>query len=151
MTLRPATLDDTASLHALEQRLFEPHNYPISRRMFRHHLTCNLLYVALGENEELLGYALMLVRGRKSAKLYSLGVDVRARGQGVAHALLERLVNEACALPMRRIVLEVRTDNKGAIHLYEKHGFVTLRRLAGFYRDGCDALLMQRPCCGSAL
>ncbi|MBN2894380.1 MAG: GNAT family N-acetyltransferase [Campylobacterales bacterium] len=56
--------------------------------------------------------------------------------------LLERLFSEACALGMRRIVLEVRTDNSGAIGLYEKHGFATLRRLGHFYRDGCDALLM---------
>ncbi len=144
MTLRCAELGDVAALDALERRLFEPHNFPISRRMFRHHLTCNLLYAAFGNGGELLGYVLVLTRGRKRAKLYSLGVDERVRGQGIAGALLDFAIDALHQRGFREMVLEVRVDNIGAIALYEKRGFKPLKHLKHFYRDGCDALLMER-------
>jgi ribosomal protein S18 acetylase RimI-like enzyme len=32
----------------------------------------------------------------------------------------------------------VRTDNRSAIALYERHGYTRVRRLPGFYEDGAD-------------
>ncbi len=54
-----------------------------------------------------------------------LGVDEGARGRGVGHALMSAAI-ELCFgwLGVRRIELEVYTDNAAAQTLFARHGFV---------------------------
>ncbi len=150
MTIRNAVSTDVLALDALEQRLFEAANYPISRRMFRYHIRHNLLLVAQSNSGGIMGYVLVLIR-RKKAKLYSLGVDVAFRGRGVARMLLEKMLEHVRDLGFTCTVLEVRCDNAGAIRLYRETGFETIRILKGFYRDGCDAYFMEKCHAGAPL
>lgn len=55
-----------------------------------------------------------------------------ARGLGLGHALLERLLPEMRAAGFRRCYLETTSQMLAAQHLYQRHGF---RRLAG--SEGC--------------
>ncbi len=142
MTIRHAVASDALPLSELEARLFDTANYPLSRRAFRYHIPRSLLLVAESEGE-IAGYALALVRGRRAAKLYSLGVAPELRGRGIAAALLRALLDELEVRGFERVVLEVRSDNAGAIALYRQLGFDLLKRLEAFYRDGCDAYLME--------
>jgi ribosomal-protein-alanine N-acetyltransferase len=142
MTYRSATLKDTASLSKLEAQLFSTENYPISRRMFRYHIQRNRIIVALDDTGKIIGYALALIR-KRWAKLYSLGVLKEYRGEGVASTLLTRLCEQLKMQKSERILLEVRVDNPKAITLYERHGFLPIRCTPRFYKDGCDALIME--------
>ena len=69
-------------------------------------------------------------------------------GQGVGSALMAAIVDLADNwLALKRVELEVYTDNAAAIHLYEKFGFVlegTKRKFA--FREGeyVDAHVMAR-------
>ncbi len=74
----------------------------------------------------------------------TLGVVAEARRQGVAGALLdegERLgrIRGVCAW-----LLEVRSDNLGAIMLYENVGYAEVGRRPRYYACGADAVLMTR-------
>jgi ribosomal-protein-alanine N-acetyltransferase len=142
MTYRSATLKDTVSLSKLEAQLFSAENYPISRRMFRYHIQRNRILVALNDAEEIIGYALVLLR-KRWAKLYSLGVAAEYRSEGVASTLLKQLSEELKLQGYTRVLLEVRVDNPKAVALYARYGFRTIRRTSGFYKDGCDALIME--------
>ena len=51
---------------------------------------------------------------------------------GIGTVLMEAVINKARTLKKRKIELEVRNDNEGAIHLYEKLGFYT----EGIKKDG---------------
>ncbi len=143
MTIRPARSGDAAALSILEADLFTAANYPLSRASFYYHIRHNLLFVAETEQGEIAGYALALIRRRK-AKLYSLGTAPHYRGQGVGGALLESMIKELNERGFKEVVLEVRCDNTGAVTLYERYGFIIVNRLDAFYRDGCDAYLMER-------
>ena len=88
------------------------------------------------------GYILVLIK-RRDAKLYSIGVDKTHRGKRIANSLLSFATSELLELGFKKILLEVRTDNHGAILLYKKSGFKTIKTIKGFYGDGCDAYLMQ--------
>lgn len=143
MTLRPAVPADAASLDALERTLFTAENYPLSRAMFYYHIRNNLLLVAETDAGEIGGYLLALVK-RREPKLYSLAVAPAFRQQGIATLLLSAMFGELHARGVRRCVLEVRTDNAGAIALYLRHGFHAVKTIKGFYKDGCDALFMRR-------
>ena len=142
MIYRSATLKDTTPLSKLEAQLFSAENYPISRRMFRYHIQRNRIIVAVDGSGKIIGYALALLH-KRWAKLYSLGVLKEHRSEGIASTLLTQLSEQLKMQENERILLEVRVDNPNAIALYERHGFLPIRRTPGFYKDGCDALIME--------
>jgi len=141
MTITKAITSDTSKLYALELELFSEVNYPLSRNGFYYHIKNNLLYVAK-QDEEVVGYILTLIK-RSHPKVYSLGVSEAFRGQNIASKLFETTINELKALGFKKLELEVRTDNIGAIELYKKLGFQTQRTSEVFYLDGCDAFIME--------
>ncbi len=142
MKLKKALPCDVRGLYQLEQELFGAENFPLSKQSFYYHVRHNLLYIAQTDTGEIAGYVLALVR-RKNAKIYSLGVALAFRGSKLALELMEHVMKELKALGFERSVLEVRTDNKGALSLYHRLGFSIIKRFKAFYRDGCDAYLME--------
>jgi ribosomal-protein-alanine acetyltransferase len=75
------------------------------------------------------------------AELLRVGVAPQARRQGLARALLVEGLERLRRLDIQVCFLEVRVDNKGAIHLYESLGFSCTGMRRGYYRDGTDALI----------
>ena len=66
------------------------------------------------------------------------------RRNGIADKILCKLVNHAQETDVSVITLEVRSENAGAIALYEKHGFTTVGTRKGYYKNPeDDALLMN--------
>ena len=68
------------------------------------------------------------------------------RRRGVGRALVERLICEARALGLERVLLEVRVSNSAAIGLYTDCGFKVLATRRDFYdkprEDGCTMQLI---------
>lgn len=141
MIIRKAEPLDAAKLYKLEQELFSVENYPLSKSSFAYHLRNNLLYIAEVDGN-IAGYVLVLIK-RTNAKLYSIGVSEAYRGRKIANELLKIVSKELISLGFKLILLEVRIDNEIAIALYKRLGFNVKKRLEGFYRDGCDAYLME--------
>ena len=77
------------------------------------------------------------------AELITVGVHPRARGTGIAIAMLGIMENEVKKLGAKKIFLEVSAENTAAINLYKKCGFVQ-NGLRPKYYDGVDAILMQK-------
>lgn len=100
---------------------------------------------------ELPGYALLLYRrGSEVARLYSLAISARARGQGLGSGLLERSERHAVERGCSRLRLEVRIDNEVAIGLYERRGYRRFGHIEGFYEDGSDAWRYEKTLTCSA-
>jgi putative acetyltransferase len=85
---------------------------------------------------------------RRHAGAVGMSVHDEWQGKGIGTALMHAAVDLADNwVNLRRLELEVYTDNESAIHLYERFGFEregTLRQHA--FRDGryVDAYLMAR-------
>lgn len=56
--------------------------------------------------------------------------------KGIGGMLLEKLIGFARQAGIELIRLEVRSDNAGAIHLYEKYGFQHVGRLPAYFKIG---------------
>jgi ribosomal protein S18 acetylase RimI-like enzyme len=136
---RLAIRADLPALLRLEQECFAQDR--MSERSFRRLLTVPSAELLVAESgAELLGYALLLLRrGARAARLYSLAISRQARGQGVGGGLLGRIEALAIQRDCTRLRLEVRIDNAVAIGLYERRGYRRFARSAGFYEDGSDA------------
>ncbi|RAR63646.1 MULTISPECIES: ribosomal protein S18-alanine N-acetyltransferase [Halomonadaceae] len=102
-----------------------------------------------GNGDELLGFAVLACLPFE-AELQAITVAPAARRQGVAKALLERLIATATDWGSERLLLEVRASNAQALGLYRGLGFIEEGRRRGYYpaaeasslRE--DALLMGR-------
>lgn len=77
------------------------------------------------------------------AEIITIGVHPDARGTGIAIALLGIMENEIKKSGIKKIFLEVSTENIPAINLYKKCGFNQNGRRPKYY-DGVDAILMQK-------
>ncbi|NMM94325.1 ribosomal protein S18-alanine N-acetyltransferase [Bifidobacterium oedipodis] len=79
----------------------------------------------------------------EDAELMTIGVGAAWQRQGIAAALLNRLVESAREQGAQRMLLEVRVDNEPALHLYRKFGFVRLGLRKRYYQpEGIDAYTM---------
>lgn len=145
--IRKAKTSDISKLFALEKELFTSENFPLSRGSFAYHVKNNLLLVA-ELDESIAGYVLVLVK-YNNAKLYSIGISKTYRGKKIASKLLEAVSEELIALDFKKILLEVRVDNEAAISLYKDFGFTFTKRVKAFYRDGCDAYIMELDYAGN--
>ncbi|RSX51435.1 ribosomal protein S18-alanine N-acetyltransferase [Bifidobacterium callimiconis] len=78
------------------------------------------------------------------AELMTIGVDKAHQRQGIAAALLGRLLQDAERQGARRMLLEVRVDNDPAIALYQRFGFTVMGRRKRYYQpEGIDAYTMS--------
>ena len=68
-------------------------------------------------------------------------VDTIYQSKGYGNKLLNDFFNQFEASSS---ILEVRSSNARAIHVYEKNGFKTIRIRKQYYSNGEDALFMQK-------
>ncbi len=142
--IRSATLEHLDALVALECRSFDTDR--ISRRSFRHLLTRAHAVTLIDEVAgELRGYVMVLFNaGTSLARLYSIAVDERAKGQGVAKGLVEAA--EAAALEGECVSmrLEVRRDNGASLALFSRLGYRQFGQYVDYYEDHMDALRFEK-------
>lgn len=142
--LRPAERRDLDELLRLEDLSFDADR--LSRRSFKRWLRHgDCVFEVLATPRGLLGYILVVLRrGTRLARLYSLAVDPAARGGGIASLLIEQgeaRAREEGALYMR---LEVATGNAPAIALYRKLGYEPFGLYRDYYEDHDDAVRMEK-------
>lgn len=77
------------------------------------------------------------------AEILTFGVDPGYRRQGIARAMLSKLIDDAAGIGAARLFLEVAQSNAPAIALYQLAGFEVISRRAHYYRSGDDALVMR--------
>jgi len=139
--IRRLTYADLPQVIAIERRAFPT---PWSLAMFVLELSKpSGICLAATRDGSLVGY-LVCSRYDTVWHIMNVAVDDRLLRQGIATALIERLLEIADG-PGEQYTLEVRTSNDAAIRLYEKFGFRSAGRRRGYYHDNReDALIMWR-------
>ncbi|MFV8782806.1 peptidase C39 family protein [Microbulbifer sp. SA54] len=142
--LRSATEKDVDALSELEQQCFSGDR--LSRRRLRHWVRADNRVFLVAEGEGcLLGYVLVLLRrGTRLARLYSLAVGPAGRGQGIGKALLSAAEDASSRTGRLYMRLEVAEHNSAAIALYQQLGYRTFGSYANYYEDAGTALRMQK-------
>jgi ribosomal protein S18 acetylase RimI-like enzyme len=142
--IRSATLADLDALVEIEKRCFEIDRF--SRRSFRYLLTkANAETIVDIRDGDLLAYVMLLFNmGTSLARVYSIAVDPKIRGQGIAAALLEKAEQVTLEHDCVYIRSEIRTDNKPSQSLFTKHGYKQFGMIKDYYEDHADALRYEK-------
>ncbi|HET7009796.1 MAG TPA: ribosomal protein S18-alanine N-acetyltransferase [Anaerolineales bacterium] len=143
--IRPMTMADIAEVVAIDRLSFP---VPWPERSYQYELSENpaahLLVAEIQDSPRarLVGYiGLWLLVDE--AHISTIAVHPAERGQGIGEALLVAGLAWATKRGADMATLEVRASNAGAQALYRKHGFETVGRRPGYYKDNHeDAVLM---------
>lgn len=81
----------------------------------------------------------------RKGHIISVAVLPEFRRAGIASELVKQALNALQDMKADECYLEVRETNETAIELYEKLGFSLARRVAHYYADGAEALVMMIP------
>jgi [ribosomal protein S18]-alanine N-acetyltransferase len=137
--IRPAHPADLPAILAIEQVAFNGDRF--NRRQFRYlMLRAQARFDVLESAGRVCAYSILFTpKLLRRARLYSIAVHPSAQGRGYGMLLLQRCIDLARASGFSHLTLEVRSDNRPAITLYERLGFVFSGSRAGYYEDGCEA------------
>ncbi len=106
-----------------------------------------LTLAAFEASRQLVGFVMTRQAGEE-CEILTIVCDNKKRRSGVASLLMMHTLELSRLRKAKRIFLEVASDNRPAIRLYEKHGFTEVSRRPGYYRQGRaapeDALVMAR-------
>lgn len=76
------------------------------------------------------------------AEIHDIVIHEHSRRTGRGQQLVSEFERLAESMGAKKVFLEVRTDNRPAITLYTKRGYIRSGCRPGYYADGQDALLM---------
>ncbi|WP_306520282.1 GNAT family N-acetyltransferase [Rheinheimera sp.] len=144
LQLRPALLADLPALAALESQLFADVVYPAFFFRQAYDLWPDLLQLAV-QDDKLLGYILAAPaqQGPQEIGILSLAVAKEAQGQGIGKLLLATLLDNVPA-ECSKLWLTVAPDNKAALALYQKFGFLCAKTEADYYGKGEDRMVLVK-------
>lgn len=136
-----ASWRDLRPIVALEKICFGRDSWPWMEILAALSLPGTIRLKAEG-NAEILGFVIGDRRGRKDLGwVASIGVHPTYRRRGVGRRLLAACERE---LGTARVRLSLRRSNEEALALYRKVGYAQVGVWPEYYRDGEDALVMER-------
>lgn len=139
MNIRLAQPADVPSLTVIENQ--QPRCAQWGENGWRTELSEKSSYVFCAQEQTVIGFvALRLAAG--VGEILNVGILPKFTRRGVGTALLSHVLAWTRENGGEEISLEVAADNKAAIGLYEKAGFLPVGRRKKFYSDGQDALIM---------
>ena len=143
MTIRRMKKKDIPEVAFIESQCF---TQPWSEHGFEEAMN-DAVFLIAEENEQIAGYIGMYVM-EPEGEITNVAVREECRGNGCGNLLLQAMEQWAQKHRIERIVLEVRSGNAGAIHVYEKNGFVKLGIRKNFYQfPQEDADIMEGKKC----
>ncbi len=136
--IRPVKPEDLSSIYQLEEACFKD---PFPAYFIKQLGEANPdTFLVAVDDARVVGYG-VVDDWSDHQHLVSLAVLVDWRGRGIGQALLDRLVGQLREGPLR---LELRKSNKAALALYLKNGFRQTGVANSYYRDGEDAIQMEK-------
>lgn len=141
---RAATTADFAAVLALEQACFGSDDGGFSPRQLRALLANPNAHWLLRRDGGAMGCWLQARNGSaRWARLYSLAVHPRLRGQGVAGRLLSAGNDWMRREGLTVCRAEVKTDNRAARELYARYGFIETAELPDYYASGVNGVRLS--------
>ncbi|MDT9591736.1 ribosomal protein S18-alanine N-acetyltransferase [Nocardioides zeae] len=141
--LRPAVPGDLDALVALERELFGPDAWSPALVGAELDAAAGRWVLVAEVAGQVAGYAVLAVSD-DVADLLRIGVAPGARRTGLARRLLAAGTEAVVGAGADRMLLEVSATNAPATAFYAAAGFREIHRRPRYYRDGADALVLQR-------
>ena len=143
--LHPLTLSHLDELWQLDKRCFV-NGEAYSRATLDYLLNepNGLSYRVVLPSGAMVGFIITMLEKDGTGHITTIGIAPEHRRHGLAYRLLQKAENAYLQRDVRLMRLEVRTSNTGAQQLYARAGYTVMQRLARYYANGGDGLLMVK-------
>jgi ribosomal-protein-alanine N-acetyltransferase len=140
LRIKTATESDLPNIVLIENSSFDqPYPFDLLKKLLQEYGDS---FLVAEESGKLVGYCSASMKGG-SAHLISIGVLMEYRRRGVGGSLLKHLIRILRKGSVDELWLEVKSENKEAVGLYEKFGFERMNTVEDYYSDGSAALRMR--------
>lgn len=99
-------------------------------------------FIIAESNHKIIGFLVGVKIHQNKAKILMLSVNPDFRRQKIGEKLLFQFIKTIINENIKRVELEVRTDNVKAIKFYEKYDFKKVEKIKDFYQNGESAYTM---------
>ena len=147
ISYRSAIQLDLPVLVSMERVLFA--DSPWTTGQFKEELkgvpNSRFFIVATNEQDQIVGYAAVLVvTPGVEADVLTVAVLPEYARRGIATHFMDELEKWSLEKKASAMMLEVGTENTGAIALYEKLGYQIIATRKNYYGQGLDAFVMRK-------
>lgn len=139
--IEPATLQDVAAIHDIEEQSFPA---PWRAEFFRGEVHADGRFNLVAKKDGVLVGYLFSMRIFEEMHINKIAVTPEERRRGIADALMAEAFEFARTHEVETIVLEVRQSNTGAQDFYRRLGFRRSYVRPRYYPDGEAAVVMTR-------
>ena len=92
----------------------------------------------------ILGFVIVHATQRKTGHVITIDVAPGRQRNGIGSRLLAAAEVRMRSANCNRVKLETAVDNVAAQKFYERHGYAVVQRIAGYYSNGMDALVLVK-------
>lgn len=103
-----------------------------------------LSYRMVTPNEELVGFAFVMVKENNAAHLTTIGIAPEHRRRRLGRRMLDHIEQALRVREIGTIMLEVRVSNTTAQDLYRRADYTIVQRIGKYYNNGEDCFLMMK-------
>lgn len=144
MIIRSVLKNEIETVSQIEKDFFQPLNYPLFG--LRQYFDFMSEFFLVDENDvsEIAGYALggLNLKGQ-TVWILSLATKNKFRNAGIGFHLRENLIERFTSSGIKSIRLTVHPDNRSALNLYQKIGFIQLETIDNYYGDHSPRLILE--------
>ena len=101
-------------------------------------------FIVAEQNQALIGFTIGMPIIKDHARILMLSVKPSYQRQHIGSQLLSALLDVFNQHQLTHITLEVKTDNKKALHFYQQHQFHIVDTIQNFYQNGENAFILKR-------
>lgn len=136
----PVTENDFEEILKLEEESFNSYDRLDRKTLLELFSEFREGFYSLVSDGIMVGYSVFLIE-KGAGYIESIAINNNYRRRGFGLLALRFMIKCIADMNIKEINLHVRTDNKAAISLYEKEGFVKRMLVDSFYEDGEPAYL----------
>lgn len=141
MIIRKSTLEDLDFIYTLGKENLETQ---FSKETLKTFIIYDETYHVFSLLEDkLIGY-IILWESDKYGQIIDIVIEEKYRNKGYGSKLLDYGINVLKGMNVKMVSLEVNEDNKSALKLYLKAGFIKERTLENYYENSDGFLLIRR-------
>jgi ribosomal-protein-alanine N-acetyltransferase len=147
ISYRAAMQLDLPVLVSMERVLFadSPWSMGQFKEEFKGVPNSRFFLVAVNAEDQIVGYAgVLVVAAGVEADVLTVGVLPQYARRGIATYFMSELEKWSLSKQAPAMMLEVGTENRAAITLYEKLGYENISTRKGYYGPGLDAFVMRK-------
>jgi len=143
MIIREFRHKDLKRVHEIEKMSFSS---PYEIEMLKQLFDIGAGFLISQINDYIVGYIIFWIKEEDQGHIISLAVDNNYKRQNIGSRLMEVAIDTFKKFNIKRINLEVKTQNKEAIYFYKSIGFKCGEKILNYYENGDSAFRMSFNC-----